>query len=132
VANAGCFFLVVQKREEGGDPVTGHIISTTIGGKNGEPKRVSSLRGPGSVLSLCCAALVYGEMCLFFFVQWFPAFPCCAGCGIASFSAEGCAFSGKRLAPTSVLFCVEFGWLVSILPGNHTAAANFVGLVDQK
>jgi len=33
-----------KKREEGGDPVTGHIISTTIGGKNGEPKRVSSLR----------------------------------------------------------------------------------------
>jgi hypothetical protein len=26
---------------EGGDAVTGHIISTTIGGKNGEPKRVS-------------------------------------------------------------------------------------------
>lgn len=25
---------------EGNDPVTGHIISTTIGGKNGEPKRV--------------------------------------------------------------------------------------------
>jgi protein brassinosteroid insensitive 2 len=27
---------------EGGDPVTGHIISTTIGGKNGEPKRTIS------------------------------------------------------------------------------------------
>ena len=26
----------------GGDPVTGHIISTTIGGKNGEPKRTIS------------------------------------------------------------------------------------------
>jgi len=26
---------------EGNDPVTGHIISTTIGGKNGEPKQVS-------------------------------------------------------------------------------------------
>lgn len=26
---------------EGNDGVTGHIISTTIGGKNGEPKRVS-------------------------------------------------------------------------------------------
>lgn len=25
---------------EGNDPVTGHIISTTIGGKNGEPKQV--------------------------------------------------------------------------------------------
>lgn len=25
---------------EGNDPLTGHIISTTIGGKNGEPKRV--------------------------------------------------------------------------------------------
>ena len=25
---------------EGNDQVTGHIISTTIGGKNGEPKRV--------------------------------------------------------------------------------------------
>lgn len=25
---------------EGNDAVTGHIISTTIGGKNGEPKRV--------------------------------------------------------------------------------------------
>lgn len=24
----------------GNDPVTGHIISTTIGGKNGEPKQV--------------------------------------------------------------------------------------------
>jgi len=30
---------------EGSDPVTGHIISTTIGGKNGEPKRVN-FRGP--------------------------------------------------------------------------------------
>jgi hypothetical protein len=48
-------FFMVQKREEGGDPVTGHIISTTIGGKNGEPKRVSSLRRPGSVLSLSLA-----------------------------------------------------------------------------
>lgn len=27
---------------EGNDAVTGHIISTTIGGKNGEPKRVST------------------------------------------------------------------------------------------
>lgn len=27
---------------EGNDAVTGHIISTTIGGKNGEPKRVSA------------------------------------------------------------------------------------------
>lgn len=27
---------------EGNDPVTGHIISTTIGGKNGELKRVSA------------------------------------------------------------------------------------------
>uniref|UniRef100_I1NYU6 non-specific serine/threonine protein kinase n=1 Tax=Oryza glaberrima TaxID=4538 RepID=I1NYU6_ORYGL len=27
---------------EGSDPVTGHIISTTIGGKNGEPKRTIS------------------------------------------------------------------------------------------
>ncbi|KAL0354029.1 UNVERIFIED_CONTAM: Shaggy-related protein kinase zeta [Sesamum angustifolium] len=27
---------------EGNDPVTGHIISTTIGGKNGEPKRTIS------------------------------------------------------------------------------------------
>jgi len=25
---------------EGNDAVTGHIISTTIGGKNGEPKQV--------------------------------------------------------------------------------------------
>lgn len=25
---------------DGNDPVTGHIISTTIGGKNGEPKQV--------------------------------------------------------------------------------------------
>lgn len=25
---------------EGSDPLAGHIISTTIGGKNGEPKRV--------------------------------------------------------------------------------------------
>jgi protein brassinosteroid insensitive 2 len=30
---------------EGNDPVTGHIISTTIGGKNGEPKKVI-FRGP--------------------------------------------------------------------------------------
>jgi hypothetical protein len=41
-----CFFFLfpclLQKKEgEGGDAVTGHIISTTIGGKNGEPKRVS-------------------------------------------------------------------------------------------
>lgn len=27
---------------EGNDPLTGHIISTTIGGKNGEPKRVGA------------------------------------------------------------------------------------------
>lgn len=27
---------------DGNDPVTGHIISTTIGGKNGEPKQVWS------------------------------------------------------------------------------------------
>jgi hypothetical protein len=41
----GVFFsLELQKREDGGDPVTGHIISTTIGGKNGEPKRVSCSR----------------------------------------------------------------------------------------
>lgn len=26
---------------DGNDPVTGHIISTTIGGKNGEPKQVN-------------------------------------------------------------------------------------------
>lgn len=26
---------------DGNDPVTGHIISTTIGGKNGEPKQVT-------------------------------------------------------------------------------------------
>ncbi|XBI25934.1 hypothetical protein VPH35_050755 [Triticum aestivum] len=31
-----------KTRTEGGDPVTGHIISTTIGGKNGEPKRTIS------------------------------------------------------------------------------------------
>jgi hypothetical protein len=48
VANGGCFFfvaylaLVMQKKEgEGEDKMSGHIISTTIGGKNGEPKRVS-------------------------------------------------------------------------------------------
>ncbi|CAM0880312.1 unnamed protein product [Alopecurus aequalis] len=34
--------VIEKKREEGGDPVTGHIISTTIGGKNGEPKRTIS------------------------------------------------------------------------------------------
>jgi hypothetical protein len=28
-------------KNEKGETVTGHIISTTIGGKNGEPKRVS-------------------------------------------------------------------------------------------
>lgn len=28
---------------EGNGAVTGHIISTTIGGKNGEPKRVCTL-----------------------------------------------------------------------------------------
>ncbi|KAG8052959.1 hypothetical protein GUJ93_ZPchr0001g31995 [Zizania palustris] len=31
-----------KKKEGGGDAVTGHIISTTIGGKNGEPKRTIS------------------------------------------------------------------------------------------
>ncbi|PWZ09521.1 Shaggy-related protein kinase GSK1 [Zea mays] len=31
-----------KKEGEGGDTVTGHIISTTIGGKNGEPKRTIS------------------------------------------------------------------------------------------
>lgn len=28
---------------DGGGAVTGHIISTTIGGKNGEPKQVNHL-----------------------------------------------------------------------------------------
>jgi hypothetical protein len=37
----------------GNDAVTGHIISTTIGGKNGEPKRV----GFGERNSLDCAEL---------------------------------------------------------------------------
>jgi len=46
VANGACFLfvclaLVVQKEGEGGERGPGHIISTTIGGKNGEPKRVS-------------------------------------------------------------------------------------------
>ena len=57
VSNGACFFvcclaLVAQKKEgEEGERVPGHIISTTIGGKNGEPKRVScdSL----SYLSVC-------------------------------------------------------------------------------
>jgi|APAra0007618257_1042622.scaffolds.fasta_scaffold03017_11 hypothetical protein len=34
---------------EGNDAVTGHIISTTIGGKNGEPKQV----GFCCLLNLC-------------------------------------------------------------------------------
>ena len=38
---------------EGGDAVTGHIISTTIGGKNGEPKRVSYHFLSLSVLPAC-------------------------------------------------------------------------------
>jgi hypothetical protein len=43
----------LQKKEgEGGDAVTGHIISTTIGGKNGEPKRVSHA---SLALSVCRA-----------------------------------------------------------------------------
>lgn len=43
-----------KKEEGGGDAVTGHIISTTIGGKNGEPKRVSFFRGLfGFCSSLC-------------------------------------------------------------------------------
>ena len=42
------FTLVTELQEmsapviEGNDAVTGHIISTTIGGKNGEPKQVST------------------------------------------------------------------------------------------
>jgi hypothetical protein len=37
-----CLALVMQKKEvEGEDKMPVHIISTTIGGKNGEPKRVS-------------------------------------------------------------------------------------------
>lgn len=39
-----CFILPFQEMSaaviEGNDAVTGHIISTTIGGKNGEPKQV--------------------------------------------------------------------------------------------
>lgn len=35
---------------EGNEAVTGHIISTTIGGKNGEAKQVSSK----SCNSVCC------------------------------------------------------------------------------
>uniref|UniRef100_A0A0D9UY28 non-specific serine/threonine protein kinase n=1 Tax=Leersia perrieri TaxID=77586 RepID=A0A0D9UY28_9ORYZ len=34
---------VPQKKDGGGDAVTGHIISTTIGGKNGEPKQAKCL-----------------------------------------------------------------------------------------
>lgn len=51
-----CWFWleVLQKKEEGGgDAVTGHIISTTIGGKNGEPKRVSFFRGILVSVLLC-------------------------------------------------------------------------------
>lgn len=53
-------FLVEQKQQEGeapyaegNDAVTGHIISTTIGGKNGEPKRVRHEPSP----PLCCFGL---------------------------------------------------------------------------
>ncbi|RVW20245.1 Shaggy-related protein kinase iota [Vitis vinifera] len=47
LAELRCFSSQIQKNEmsaaviEGNDPVTGHIISTTIGGKNGEPKQAS-------------------------------------------------------------------------------------------
>jgi hypothetical protein len=52
--------LVAQKKEgEGGERVPGHIISTTIGGKNGEPKRVScdSLSCLSVCLSVCRAGV---------------------------------------------------------------------------
>lgn len=42
-------------KDEKGETVTGHIISTTIGGKNGEPKRVSSVAKPRFSLSVCPA-----------------------------------------------------------------------------
>ena len=40
-------FIIIQEMSapvmDGNGTVTGHIISTTIGGKNGEPKQVSLL-----------------------------------------------------------------------------------------
>lgn len=44
---------------EGSDPVTGHIISTTIGGKNGEPKRVNyNINGSHNMLfNLMCKVI---------------------------------------------------------------------------
>lgn len=54
--------LVVRLQEmspaviQGNDQVTGHIISTTIGGKNGEPKRVRM------ILMKYCKYLVDGFM----------------------------------------------------------------------
>lgn len=47
---------------EGNDPVTGHIISTTIGGKNGEPKQVRV----GSFIFLECELFLL--TLLFFFL----------------------------------------------------------------
>lgn len=39
---------------EGNDAVTGHIISTTIGGKNGEPKQVRAFAYPPFLLEFQC------------------------------------------------------------------------------
>jgi hypothetical protein len=53
---------------EGGDPVTGHIISTTIGGKNGEPKRVIFSK-PRS-----CRALLNSMHTVISFLTWVVCF----------------------------------------------------------
>ncbi|CAN1230077.1 Shaggy-related protein kinase eta [Linum grandiflorum] len=63
-----CLLGVLQEvAAHGNDPVTGHIISTTIGGKNGEPKQVNSsvarsrLLFYASVCSVSAKCLETGE-----------------------------------------------------------------------
>jgi hypothetical protein len=48
-------------KNEKGETVTGHIISTTIGGKNGEPKRVRLL--PRGSVSRCLSTGRATECC---------------------------------------------------------------------
>lgn len=51
---------------EGNDQVTGHIISTTIGGKNGEPKQVRGSNFKLQFYSLFLLSVDTVIRCLFF------------------------------------------------------------------
>jgi hypothetical protein len=57
-------------KNDKGETVTGHIISTTIGGKNGEPKRVSALPGWLNVLRASGRDLVLSPPLWFAVSSW--------------------------------------------------------------